>query len=115
MEFKIKKVQADYTGGGIYTFSGKCEQRFGNSVEERFFETDTDHYCVFMYDEEPDGTMEDKWYFDHCMDSYLDDTEEAREFFAAMCNWILENHPEGNYNDHDIRNIKAKFTEGEMK
>lgn len=102
VNYKFVSVTPDYTGGGIYVFTGKLSN--GN-----YFMADTGFYDVRILDDDPDAETGEVMYLD-IMERNIDSVEwqeahlvkdlkedECVEFFLQMFKWVEANKPEGNY------------------
>lgn len=101
-EFNFQKVTPEYTGGGVYLFTGKCNGEY--------FLADSDYFDVTFIDADPDDfEFEDLWesdFFDTHMITYINpDSKDSTMFFKQMCRWIIDNRPQGNYAIEDIETI----------
>ena len=108
--YEIEYAVPDYTGGGIYQYTGKLK-------DNNYFIAD-DTNCPFnirILDVDPDivhtddegieyTTFEDVDYQEqHLVEDV--DTDKAREMTKAILQWIVNNEPEGNYQMEDIENL----------
>ena len=95
---KFKSVEPEYTGGGIYVFTG--------AVDDNYFMADTSFYDVRLLDANPkDNVNEERfgfpewecadWQEEHLVKDLV--PHEAVEFFKEMLRWVQENEPDGNY------------------
>lgn len=103
---KFISVDPEYTGGGIYVFTGKL-------ADGNFFMADTANYDVRLLTEDPNeptgmdtlGIVERnidsvEWQEEHLVKDLSPD--EAVKFFKAMLDWVAENDPSGNYLGADM-------------
>lgn len=107
-------VEPEYTGGGIYVFTGELDN--GN-----YFMAETSFYDVRILNENPsippemsDDEVWDKygisrdedawpsveWQEEHLVEDL--DPKRAKAFFMSMLEWVKENHPSGNYLSSDM-------------
>lgn len=108
--YEIEYAVPDYTGGGIYQYTGKLK-------DNNYFIAD-DTNCPFnirILDVDPDivhtddegieyTTFEDVDYQEqHLVEDV--DIDNAREMTKAILQWIVNNEPEGNYQMEDIENL----------
>lgn len=108
--YEIEYAVPDYTGGGIYQYTGKLK-------DNNYFIAD-DTNCPFnirILDVDPDivhtddegieyTTFEDMDYQEqHLVEDV--DIDNAREMTKAILQWVVDNEPEGNYQIEDIENL----------
>lgn len=96
---KIKRATAIYTGGGIYQYHGQFDN--GN-----FFLCFTDwEDCMMELDADPAEDYESsgypEWQTEHTVRELP--VMESYKMLMDALHWILKNHPDGNYNDYDIK------------
>lgn len=110
---KFVSVEPEYTGGGIYVFTGKL-------ADGNFFMADTANYDVRVLNANPDeptgmdalGITERnidsvEWQEEHLVEDLTPD--EAVAFFKDMLKWVDENRPEGNYMIDDFDYFKEEL------
>ena len=103
--YDIKYATADYTGGGIYRYTG--------SVGDGLYfmaATDWDDYVIILDadpDKDPDAAGYDEWQNSHRWTEFTG--RDAEDFMCRVFDWIIKNTPEGNYCTGDILNAKAKL------
>lgn len=93
----IKKVTAEYTGGGIYCYYGTLEE------PNTWLLTSDDWSSVLLLDADPLHTEEAfdiSWQQEHTIAEIID--EEFDEFRQTMIEWILANKPTGNYSIYEM-------------
>ena len=103
---RFVSVEPEYTGGGIYLFTGKL-------TDGNFFMADTANYDVRVLTEDPNeptgmdalGITERnidsvEWQEEHLVKDLTPD--EAVEFFKEMLKWVEDNDPSGNYLGADM-------------
>ena len=118
---KFVSVDPEYTGGGIYVFTGKL-------VDGNYFMADTACYDVRIVDTNPtvpddmsdDEALEkygitrdeDAWASSEWQEAHLvkDLTpDEAVTFFKDMLKWVKANQPDGNYINPDMELIMEEL------
>lgn len=110
---KFVSVEPEYTGGGIYVFTGKL-------ADGNFFMADTANYDVRVLNANPDeptgmdalGITERnidsvEWQEEHLVEDLTPD--EAVAFFKDMLKWVDENKPDGNYMIDDFDYFKEEL------
>lgn len=110
---KFVSVQPDYTGGGIYLFTGRL-------ADGNYFMADTANYDVRILTEDPnEPTGMDalaipernidsvEWQEEHLVRDLTPD--EAVAFFKEMLKWVEDNKPFGNYINPDMDLIKEEL------
>lgn len=98
---KIKYSNACYSGSGLYLYHGE--------FTDRTFFLATDENDITIFDTLPsfDYSME---FFEAHKQGYIDEgTEENKDIFLSILNWIISNHPEGNYSTEEMENRKNKI------
>ncbi len=106
-------VEPEYTGGGIYLFTGKL-------TDGNFFMADTANYDVRVLTEDPDeptgmdalGITERnidsvEWQEEHLVKDLT--PAEAVAFFKEMLKWVEDNDPSGNYLGSDMDYFKEEL------
>lgn len=100
---KIKNVKPEYTGGGIYVFTGELED--GN-----YFLADcpcsASYYSLRIVNENPDKcdpneVWQEEWQLNH----FVKDVIRCKCFIRDMLKWIIKNRPCGNYCVYDIEEM----------
>lgn len=108
MNFKVKKAEAIYTGGGIYVFCGI-------TTDGQYFLASDDPEWVMltdeptMTDELTDDEWNDRWYADWQEENMTYETssdDEARGWLLAIYQHILSHEDEGKYCYDDIRYMR---------
>ena len=93
MNFKVKKAEAIYTGGGIYVYCGITEDG------QHFLASDDPEWVVLtneptMTDEMTDEEWNDRWYMDW-IDAHktyeTDSDEEGKAWLISIYNWLIAN------------------------
>lgn len=110
---RFVSVEPEYTGGGIYLFTGKL-------TDGNFFMADTANYDVRVLTEDPNeptgmdalGITERnidsvEWQEEHLVKDLNPD--EAVEFFKEMLKWVKDNGPSGNYLGSDMDYFKEEL------
>ena len=110
---RFVSVEPEYTGGGIYLFTGKL-------TDGNFFMADTANYDVRVLTEDPNeptgmdalGITERnidsvEWQEEHLVKDLTPD--EAVEFFKEMLKWVEDNDPSGNYLGSDMDYFKKEL------
>lgn len=105
----IKKANACYTGGGVYTIIGQIS-------DDRWFMTDTaNEYYILIVDAKPD--WDESWYTewqeDHVLEEIVD--LEAMAILNEALAWILINLPKGNYLPSDIKDIISSEIDNQIE
>lgn len=99
---KIENVMPIYTGGGIYVYTGELSDGNYFIASDQSFVGD--YFDIRIVDENPADYEEDfcnvTWQEEHLISDVVGG--EAREFTIQLLEWVLENHPEGNYQLGDI-------------
>lgn len=109
MKYEIKTANAMYTGGNIYVFTGKF-------TDGNYFIADSCDGFVRIINDNPDGESEfydwnfcdNDWQEEHLVEDLNDEKEQAA-FIVEICNYIIENKPDGNYVESEIEKIKSYF------
>ena len=104
MIFTVKKAEAIYTGGGVYIYGGITESG------QHFIASDEYDWVMLtdkqtMSDELPEEEWDDLWYSEWQEANMTYETtseEEGKEWILAIYNWIIQNHPNGNYDMGEI-------------
>lgn len=110
---RFVSVEPEYTGGGIYLFTGKL-------ADGNFFMADTANYDVRVLNADPnEPTGEDclgiternidsvEWQEEHLVNDLKPD--EAVAFFKEMLKWVEDNDPSGNYLGSDMDYFKEEL------
>ena len=105
--YDFEKVTPDYTGGGIYIFSGKL-------TDGNYFLADGDMFDVSILDADAYENWEEcfyaEWQEAHIVKNLS--SAEALEFFKSMLTWIRVNEPKDcNYDMHDMDRIEEDLNE----
>lgn len=105
--WKFVNVSPDYTGGGIYVYTGKLS-------DGTYFFADGDNYYAEILDSDPRDDYEEafypEWLDEHILRSVVD--EEAIAFFESMLKWVIKNKPHDefcNYNIHDMEKFRDEL------
>lgn len=96
MRYVIESAMADYTGGGIYLYTGKLS--YGN-----YFLTSDDWDCIEIVNEDPDlddESFSTEWIEKHYVETLTGDGYEY--FWNTMLNKIITDRPEGNYDADEL-------------
>lgn len=110
---RFKEVEPCYTGGGIYLY-------YGALTDGTFFTANSPEFDFTIVDSDPrltanedNGGMLDadywEWIEEHAIRFVDYDSEESRQVFDAMYDWILKNEPQGewcNYSLGDMEELK---------
>ena len=92
---RFVSVKPEYTGGGIYIFTGELKD--GN-----YFVADTSFYDVRILNADPNEAIWDdgcynmdsmEWQDEHLVE-FLE-PEKAKKFLISMLNWIKRHKPDG--------------------
>lgn len=110
---KFVSVEPEYTGGGIYLFTGRL-------ADGNYFMADTANYDVRVLTEDPNeptgmdalGITERnidsvEWQEEHLVKDLNPD--EAVAFFKEMLKWVEDNDPSGNYLGSDMDYFKEEL------
>lgn len=110
---KFVSVEPEYTGGGIYLFTGRL-------ADGNFFMADTANYDVRVLNADPNeptgmdalGITERnidsvEWQEEHLVKDLTPD--EAVAFFKEMLKWVEDNDPSGNYLGSDMDYFKEEL------
>lgn len=113
MGSKFVSVDPEYTGGGIYLFTGKL-------ADGDYFMADTANYDVRVLNADPNeptgmdalGITERnidsvEWQEEHLVKDLTPD--EAVAFFKEMLKWVEDNDPSGNYLGSDMDYFKEEL------
>lgn len=104
---KIKNVIPEYTGGGIYCFTGELQD--GN-----YFLADcpisASYYSLRIVNEnpgkyDPNEVWTEEWQLDH----FVKDVTRCKGFIKNMLKWIIKNRPDGNYLVSDMEEILTEL------
>lgn len=104
----IESVKPEYTGGGIYIFTGKLSD--GNYFMVDFI--DGDDYWAIVVDEDPsdfDVSCYEEWQTDHLVKELFSVDRVA--FVKSMLAWVKANKPDGNYSMKDMEYIEEDLDE----
>lgn len=118
---KFISVNPEYTGGGIYVFTGEL-------ADGNFFMADTANYDVRIVNASPvipadmsdeevwekygisrdeDAWASVEWQEEHLVEDLVPD--EAVKFFKGMLKWVEDNDPSGNYLGADMDYFKEEL------
>ena len=110
---RFVSVEPEYTGGGIYVFTGKL-------TDGNYFMADTANYDVRVLNADPNeptgmdalGITERnidsvEWQEEHLVKDFTPD--EAVAFFKEMLKWVEDNDPSGNYLGSDMDYFKEEL------
>ena len=98
-KFNFKKVDMDYTGGGIYVLTGQMENGdwFIGGLEE--------DYVAFM-DDDPWANDEqgfyNEWLYNEGHVKGEMSGKDSYDWFIEALTWVKENDPDSNYNGSDL-------------
>ena len=104
---RIKDVTPIYTGGNIYIY-------WGEFADGTFFIADTPDWDLRIVDADPRLTKNafgeweadySDWQENHLIKDIPD--HDTQSFYNNMFQWILDNHPEGNYSEGDMEDLMA--------
>lgn len=103
---KIKSVFPEYTGGGVYCFTGELQD--GN-----YFLADcisADCYSLRIVNDNPNKyDLNEVWTEDWQLDHFVKDVTRCKGFIKNMLKWIIKNRPDGNYLVSDMETILTDF------
>ena len=114
MNFKVKKAEAIYTGGGIYVYCGITEDG------QHFMAGDEPEWVMLtneptMTDELSDDEWNDRWYpewQDEHKTYETESDEESMTWVIAIYNWLMEN---GESYYHDDMQYRRDITINELQ
>lgn len=108
--YEIEYVVPNYTGGGIYVYTGKLKDGNYFIADDTYFGKEGDTFSPFdirVVDTDPDKVYTDEDGLEYTLldDTYyqeqhfVEDIEEdnAKEFTKMILQWVIDNKPEGNY------------------
>lgn len=108
--YEIEYVVPNYTGGGIYVYTGKLKDGNYFIADDTYFGKEGDTFSPFdirVVDTDPDKVYTDEDGYEYTLldDTYyqeqhfVEDIEEdnAKEFTKMILQWVIDNKPEGNY------------------
>lgn len=109
-KLNIEYVTPNYTGGGIYVYTGKLKDGNYFIADDTYFGKEGDTFSPFdirVVDTDPDKVYTDEDGYEYTLldDTYyqeqhfVEDIEEdnAKEFTKMILQWVIDNKPEGNY------------------
>lgn len=101
----IEYVEPNYTGGGVYVYTGKLKDGNYFLGSDDWFDKNNKMFTIRVVNENPDDYEEDCWFDDWQKEHLVRDLteEENKEITKQILHWIIENKPDGNY---DIRNME---------
>lgn len=108
---RIKTVKPNYTGGGIYLYTGKLSNGSYFMASDDYF-YDNGYFDVLIVNADPDLAVDENqediawfpdWQEEHLV-KYLDE-DEARNFTKRILNWIITNKPNENYDVKDMERM----------
>ena len=101
----IEYVEPNYTGGGVYVYTGKLKDGNYFLGGDDWFDSNNKMFTIRVVNENPDDYEEDCWFDDWQQEHLVRDLteEENKEITKQILHWIIENKPDGNY---DIRNME---------
>ena len=114
----IEYVTPNYTGGGIYVYTGKLSNNNYFIATDSSFMVEDDYVSPFdvrIVNKDPDKTykddegydytlLDDTTYQDECLVRDLDENE-ALKFTVDILKWIIEHKPKGNYQIDDMQDM----------
>ena len=114
-KLNIEYVVPNYTGGGIYVYTGKLKDGNYFIADDTYFGKEGDTFSPFdirVVDTDPDKVYTDEDGIEYTLldDTYyqeqhfVEDIEEdnAKEFTKMILQWVIDNKPEGNYQIGDM-------------
>lgn len=114
-KLNIEYVTPNYTGGGIYVYTGKLKDGNYFIADDTYFGKEGDTFSPFdirVVDTDPDKVYTDEDGLEYTLldDTYyqeqhfVEDIEEnnAKEFTKMILQWVIDNKPEGNYQIEDM-------------
>lgn len=114
----IEYVTPNYTGGGIYVYTGKLSNNNYFIATDSSFMVEDDYVSPFdvrIVNKDPDKTYKDDEGYDYTLlddvtyqDEYLVkdlDENEALKFTIDILKWIIEHKPKGNYQIDDMQDM----------
>lgn len=104
MNFKVKRAEAVYTGGGIFVFCGITNQ------EQHFMASDDPNWVMLtneltMTDELSNEEWNDRWYMEWQDANRIYETAESKEadaWILAIYDYLIDN------NDYDLDLFKRR-------
>lgn len=117
-KLNIEYVTPNYTGGGIYIYTGKLSDNNYFIATDSNFMIEDDYVSPFdirIVNKDPDKTykddegydytlLDDTTYQDECLVRDLDENE-ALKFTVDILKWIIEHKPKGNYQIDDMQDM----------
>ena len=117
-KLNIEYVTPNYTGGGIYVYTGKLSNNNYFIATDSSFMVEDDYVSPFdvrIVNKDPDKTykddegydytlLDDITYQDECLVKDLDENE-ALKFTIDILKWIIEYKPKGNYQIDDMQDM----------
>lgn len=114
-KLNIEYVTPNYTGGGIYVYTGKLKGGNYFIADDTYFGKEGDTFSPFdirVVDTDPDKVYTDEDGYEYTLldDTYyqeqhfVEDIEEdnAKEFTKMILQWVIDNKPDGNYQIEDM-------------
>ena len=109
-KLNIEYVTPNYTGGGIYVYTGKLKDGNYFIADDTYFGKEGDTFSPFdirVVDTDPDKVYTDEDGYEYTLlddiyyqeQHFIEDIEEddAKEFTKMILQWVIDNKPEGNY------------------
>ena len=109
-KLNIEYVTPNYTGGGIYVYTGKLKDGNYFIADDTYFGKEGDTFSPFdirVVDTDPDKVYTDEDGLEYTLlddiyyqeQHFVEDIEEddAKEFTKMILQWVIDNKPEGNY------------------
>ena len=109
-KLNIEYVTPNYTGGGIYVYTGKLKDGNYFIADDTYFGKEGDTFSPFdirVVDTDPNKVYTDEDGYEYTLldDTYyqeqhfVEDIEEdnAKEFTKMILQWVIDNKPDGNY------------------
>lgn len=99
---KITKANAEYSGGGIYIYTGEFD-------DGTYFMTSDDMPDdILVLDADPMESSDDCFYADWQIEHLVDEINDISVTINAI-DWILVNEPGGNYRNCDLEERKDEM------
>ena len=107
---EIEYATPNYTGGGIYVYTGKLKDGNYFMASDDWFDKDNPYFTIRIVNENPDEAGDDgydAWYEEWQKPRLVRDItdDEAKRFTEQILKWIIKNKPEGNYQVDDMKDL----------
>lgn len=104
----IEYVIPNYTGGGVYVYTGKLKDGNYFLGSDDWFSNDNPNFTIRVVDTDPNMCKDDECWFDDWQKEHLVkdlSEEENREITKQILHWIIENKSDGNYQVDDMKRL----------